>query len=257
MAAADSMAMSSSLAVVQASGALPLDLWASREEPNPLRAEQFPATPPPADHTPCASPYTASAYTCGSPMSIWSPATPAVMASGTNAFGMPVGGHVVQSPTAMILSSAQPTMLPGIRAAGAGPVVVMGSPALLSPVRKSSVIYVRSAAGGPSSPAAFGNMALSPGATIQRNAASFGIPLNLRATTTEVSAPVPIRTGAAGGGVLAPSPTARTQGMPIAVQSSPFGFSSVPAMPGASGAGQHPFTRPICTPLTRRAAGGA
>jgi len=263
MAAMDQSPVSASLAIVQAVGALPLEFAASHEE-------QVPQAQVPTPASPDASPYAGSTYTCGSPYgSPWSPATPAVQAStGMNAFGMPPSGP---SPglTQMILQSAQPIKpgaLPGVRAvvvANSPPpspgvrrvVVGVSSPIVVkrSPVQGSPAVFARVA---PASPATFGSMALSPGAEIRKNAANFGIPLNLRTTKTEVSAPVPIRSAV--GGVLAPSPTARVNNLPATTAASPFGFAPVPMLPG----GQQPlFTRPIATPLTgslpRRAAGGA
>merc|ERR1740129_1362782 len=170
------------------------------------------------------------------------------MASGTNAFGM-AHGHPPASPVRMVLSSATPMTLPGVRAviAAAGPAAQ--SPVRMSSVRKSpkpSVVYGARPGACPASPATFGNLVLSPGAEIRRNAANFGIPLNLRQNTTEGVAPVPIRSGV-GGCVLAPSPTARVQGLPVTtVQGSPF--APVPQLPGS--AGGFPFNRPIVTPLT-------
>jgi len=53
----------------------------------------------------------------------------------------------------------------------------------------------------------FGQAAMSPGAEIRRNAASFGIPLKLQSQPGEVVMPLPVRT--ASGAVLAPSPVGR------------------------------------------------
>mmetsp|Transcript_12781 Transcript_12781/g.37999 ORF Transcript_12781/g.37999 Transcript_12781/m.37999 type:complete len:210 (-) Transcript_12781:172-801(-) len=152
--------------------------------------------------------------TCNSP---WSPATPAVMPKSA-------------------CSPFFPGQRQGLEYAASG----------------QTRIY---AAVTPTSRAALGHspVAMSPGAEIRRNAASFGIPLVLRARPGEVAAPVPvIRTAA---GIVAPSPVAR--GGPVA------GFH----LAHASARGQElRVIRSIVTPLSRemaaaalprRAAGGA
>lgn len=115
----------------------------------------------------------------GSPMSdqspwspCWSPTTPAVTTTRPACdMGTPHGMGAYFAPMTPPSGSAGPTYA-GVTPPSAGPI-------------------------GP----------LSPGAEIRQNAASLGIPLNLRAQHGEVAQPVPVRSTK--GTVVAPSPTGR------------------------------------------------
>lgn len=236
------------LAPVQVLGALP------------LKAMQAQGQEPPKSPSPCPSPYAASSYSCGSP---WSPATPAVY--GGNAFGLSGGGSPTASPGPSPMSNAGGPQGSPMRLV-LGPVVPGGNmptrvvmPAM--PQLRGTGNTPKAATAVPhvvrTSPVVVQGVAMSPGAAIRQNAVTFGIPLDLRPAPQEIAGgpvPVPVRL-VEGGAVLAPSPTARVDGLP-----SPPTFGLVPEMPQL-GSGPPLAIRRIVTPqvgsLPRSAAGGA
>jgi len=200
--------MHASLAVVQAAGALTLDMEVD-SEPAMMDDGTAPSVEP-------VSPWAGSTYTCGSP---WSPMTPAVVSRATsgslNAFGMspnPQSPGLVRRDSGVGVVHAQPVASRIV----SGPMpVAQASPVRVGPVRTTRVTFAPSPT--------------SPGAEIRRNAANFGIPLNLRAGD-EVSAPVPVPVRTVQGAIVAPSPMSRQQlqaGGAVPSSSS----SSLPAQP--------------------------
>jgi len=196
------------------------------------------------------SPWAGSMTDCSSP---WSPVTPAVGYSSTVVPMSPVffpGPH--QGVPARLEARDQPM-----------------------PVRSITTTMQHSPTPN------FGNVAMSPGAEIRRNAADFGIPLNLHTQTFqgEVIPPVPVR--GPGGGVVVPSPTTRRpMDVSMTPAVTPTGFvqpavhalpvttsmgTAVPMMAYPNGVGSTfpppPLISMIVTPLTasraRRAEGGA
>jgi len=153
--------MPASLAAVQAAGAMSLDL-------------EIPAASVQAEASPMhLSPWATSTY-CTSPGSPWSPATPTVN---------PVTPSMRQN-----CAMSSPTRMGSMH--GYGVVPGATSRGLTSPGHFAGM-QVHSP--GPRSPMLVGTMVQSPGAIIRQNAANMGIPLHLRSSPGEVSAPVPVR----------------------------------------------------------------
>lgn len=170
--------ISPSLAVVQAAGALSLDISAGE------------AGAPAALPSPVAMSPWAASEACASP---WSPVTPAVNPK--------VVSGPVRSPGVMM----SPTLLTSPGGLGARTVITTKRP-----VQVLAGTQMSPAAAGhvpAMAPANFSPMCMSPGTQIRHNAVSLGIPLSLRAAPGEVSAPVPVRASA--GAPVAPSPTAQ------------------------------------------------
>lgn len=117
---------------------------------------------------------------CWSPVTPWSPETPHV---GRCRFGS--------------LTDKSPWSPATPQTTQDRPISFQGPPPSPPPAPGSSKHIVQS-------PISYGKVALSPGGEIRRNAASLGIPLNLRTLPGESAVPVPVRSG---GMVVAPSPT--------------------------------------------------
>mmetsp|Transcript_170183 Transcript_170183/g.545768 ORF Transcript_170183/g.545768 Transcript_170183/m.545768 type:complete len:240 (-) Transcript_170183:206-925(-) len=233
--------MLASLAVIQAAGAMSLEMDVDDEVAAPEgQATVTPGTSP----MDLASPWAVSS--CGSP---WSPVTPAVNRSSGNvsAFGMARApntiGHALVLPIGALNSSSTtmstPTTSGGCTAQTClvRVVQVLGSPG--AQMNKPRVTFAPSPT--------------SPGAIIRKNAASFGIPLNLRSSAQ--AAPVPVRS--LEGSVVAPSPSACVSG-----GGCPAAFGNLSAQPAAVRVQPPPqILRSIVTPLSHsrpfRAAGGA
>eukprot|EP00930_Biecheleria_cincta_P092791 TRINITY_DN8283_c0_g1_i1.p1 TRINITY_DN8283_c0_g1~~TRINITY_DN8283_c0_g1_i1.p1 ORF type:complete len:240 (+),score=32.80 TRINITY_DN8283_c0_g1_i1:66-785(+) len=171
--------MPASLAAIQAAGAMSLDL-----EVAPTAGAEVEASPMQI------SPWATSTY-CTSPGSPWSPATPAVC---------PVTPSMRQQ-----FAVSSPIRMGNMHGYG----VVSQNPGATSRGLTSPGHFVAmpSHSAGPRSPLMVGTMPQSPGAVIRQNAASMGIPLHLRSSPGEVSAPVPVRSFF--GVAAAPSPGAR------------------------------------------------
>merc|ERR1740116_774764 len=78
--------------------------------------------------------------------------------------------------------------------------------------------------------------AMSPGAEIRRNAASFGIPLSLETAPGELPMPLPVRTNS--GAIVAPSPVARGSAAPPSSPATSCGAQAAAAAAAAAG-GHH------------------
>jgi len=227
-----------SLAVVQKAGAQALSL--SLDFPG------FPSQFPECNYGPCLTPMstcdpTSPGFSAGLPFSGMSPYSPglsasinsAALSSSINSTGLTFATMPQQAYFSAPVATAPPSI------AAMAPQQMRTQPWPMSPMSPCT-----------------------PGTQIRRNAASFGIPLNMQPVVGEVGVPIPVRTTT--GRIFCPSPTAassasvlsgfaRATEVPVAAEVRPtqvFPGFNLTAVPGnIPTAGNRPFVTPFSAGL--------
>eukprot|EP00930_Biecheleria_cincta_P024957 TRINITY_DN17812_c0_g1_i1.p1 TRINITY_DN17812_c0_g1~~TRINITY_DN17812_c0_g1_i1.p1 ORF type:complete len:256 (+),score=23.98 TRINITY_DN17812_c0_g1_i1:175-942(+) len=249
--------MASSRAAIQAAGASCLELPAGAVVHAAAQEQMHPYPQPMTPHE--------------AGRQLQPPSSPAPSSSA--AYSMPLYSPSQGSPCGSPFSSSRYAPSPGAAASSprfmrASPVPSPSGAVPMSPFRGSTrggpfLAGYQSPGVGPQSPGprspGFGFSALSPGGAIRQNAASLGIPLDLR-YGHDVGVPIPVRTSS--GMVVAPSPVVARTGLGDMMQGGllpqqlHFGL---PPLPGSSAAPGQPSAaiRAIVTPLRSGVRGGA